>query len=209
MIDTYLLRSLKRIHDECERALQEENFEVNQSLAERFNDILADFKNEYPDEERIHNISEASGIVISGARGAIKNKGKAIDEIQDIKLKTLKIADALNLNTGDFQELSQSDEFAVINVNQEQAQEQEQTQVQRVTVEQIIEDVEGMMISPDEKEELKELVREYEEELESEDPDPSRLRAITTKVKDYSDDLTRKLIMLATEQGFNILTGLA
>lgn len=208
MVDTYLMRSLKRVHDDCQRAIQEENFEVNQALAERFNEILSEFQEEYSDESRIHDISDASGVDVGGFESMVKNQNPAMNEIQDIKLKTLKIADALDLDTDDFEELSQSDKFAVINFNQEQTQEQAQTQVQRVTIDQIIEDVDRMMMTPDEKEELKDLIQEYEEELEKEDPDASRLREIAAKARDYSDDVTRKLVMLATERGFDILVGL-
>lgn len=207
MTEPYLLRSLKRVHDESERAIREENFKVNNSIVDRFNDILDDFKESYPDENRIQEINEMEGVTVTG-RYAATHQGEALDRIQEVKLKTLQIADSLNLNTDDFEEVSQSGEFAVINLNQEQAQEQAQSQTQRITVEQIIEDIEGMMISPDDREELKELVREYENELDSDDPDPSRLREIISRVRDYSDDAARKLIMLATERGFNILVGI-
>lgn len=206
MVDTYLLRSLKRVHDECERAISNENPRANVSIADRFNEVLQDFKEEFPDEERIQEIEEIQGISIGASPMKLD---AATSNIQEVKFQTLKIADLLDLDTDDFEELSQNDEFAVINVNQEQAQEQTQTQVQRVTVEQIIKDVEGMMIGPDDQEELKELIREYEAELEDEETDPSRLRGIAGKVKDYSDDAARKLVMLATERGVDVLEGLS
>lgn len=208
MIDRYLMRSLKRVHDDCQRALQEDNYEVNQALAERFNEVLEKFQSEYEYTDRIQEISQASGVGVSGLEQEMRNKSTAINEIQDVKLKTLKIADALDLDTNDFEQLSDDSDFAVININQEQNQDQAQTQVQRVTVEQVIEDVNRMMIGPDEKEELKDLIQEYEAELEDNDTDPSRLRQIAAKAGDYSDDAARKLVMLATEKGFDILAGL-
>lgn len=208
MVDTYLLRSLKRVHDECERALREDNFQVNNSLADRFNELLSDFKSEYQDDDRIQSIEECEGVNVSG-RHAVSNQSRALDLIQDIKLKTLKIADSLDLDTDDFEELSSSGEFAVINVQQDQAQEQAQTQVQRVTVENILEDIDGMMTSPEEKEELRDLVQEFEDELESGETDPSRLRQIIAKAREYSNDIARKLIMMATERGVYILLGMS
>ncbi|GGM39983.1 hypothetical protein [Haloarcula argentinensis] len=208
MVDTYLVRSLKRVHDECERALREDNFQVNNSLADRFNDLLDDFKSEYPDDERIQSIDGCEGVNVTG-RHAATNQSRALDLIQDIKLKTLQIADLLNLETGDFEELSSGGEFAVINVQQDQAQEQAQTQVQRVTVENILEDIDGLMTSPEEKEELQDLVGEFEDELESDDTDTSRLRQIIAKAREYSDDIARKLIMMATERGVYILLGMS
>jgi flagellar motility protein MotE (MotC chaperone) len=208
MVDTYLVRSLKQVHDECERALREDNYQVNNSLADRFNELLDDFKHEYPDDERIQGIDECEGVNVTG-RHAATNQSRALDLIQDIKLKTLQIADLLDLDTGDFEELSSSGEFAVINVQQDQAQEQAQTQIQRVTVENILEDVDGLMTSPEEKEELRDLVEEYEEELEGDDTDVSRLRQIIAKAREYSDDIARKLVMMATERGVYILLGMS
>lgn len=208
MVDTYLLKSLKRVHDESERALREDDYQVNNSLADRFNELLEDFQTEYSNNEHIQDIEECEGVNVSG-RNAVTNQSRALDLIQDVKLKTLKIADLLDLDTADFEELSSSGEFAVINVQQNQAQEQAQTQVQRVTVENILEDVEGMMTSPEEKEELRDLVQEFEEELENDDTDPSRLRKIIAKAREYSDDIARKLIMMATERGVYILLGMS
>lgn len=208
MVDTYLIRSLKRVHDECERALREDNYQVNNSLADRFNELLNDFKGEYPDDDRIQVIDECEGVTVTG-RHAVRNQSRALDIIQDIKLKTLKISDLLDLDTDDFEELSSSGEFAVINVQQDQAQEQAQTQVQRVTVENILEDISGMMTSPDEREELRGLVQEFEDELESDETDASRLRQIIAKAQEYSDDIARKLIMMATERGVYILLGMS
>lgn len=205
MVDTYLLRSIKRVHDECERALQEENYKVNQSLANRFNDILEKYKTEYPDNHRIQEIEEIEGVSVGRGPGRVQS---AMDRVQEVKLATLKITDLLELDTQDFEELSQSDKFAVINVNQEQTQEQEQTQAQWVTVENILNDIDGMMTAPEDKEELKDLVREFEEELDSDDPEPSRLQRIIAKVKGYSDDIAKKLIMMATQRGVYILLGL-
>jgi len=208
MLDTYLLRSIKRVHDECERALQEDNFKVNNSLVDRFNEVLEDLKEEYPDHERIQSIEQGEGVNVTG-KYAATHQGEALDRIQETKLKTLKIADLLDLNTNDFEELSSSGEFAVINVQQDQTQEQAQTQVQRVTIENILEDIDRMMTSPEEKDELRDLVIEFEEELESDDTDPSRLRKIIANARDYSDDIARKLIMMATERGFYILMGMS
>jgi hypothetical protein len=208
MVDTYLLRSIKRVHDECERALQEENFEVNNSLVERFNEVLGDLKEKYPDNKRIQSIEEGEGVNVSG-KFAATHQSIAFDRIQETKLKTLKIADLLDLDTEDFEQLSSSGEFAVINVQQDQAQEQTQTQVQRVTIESVLEDIDGMMTSSEEKDELRDLVQNFEEELERDDTDPSRLRKIIAKAWDYSDDIARKLIMMATERGVYILLGMS
>lgn len=202
MTNGFLAKTLKRIYDECQRA-QDSGDETNvgKTLIGEFNDLLDRYQAEYPEQEVIQSINHVS---TSGAHGSAHPQ-----DVQEVKLNVLKIADSLGLDTDDFQQSSSSETLTTINIQQEQNQEQTQSQIQRVTVEQVIEDVEGLMISPDDKEELQELVREYETELESEDPDPSRFRDIVNSAENYSDDVARKLIMLATERGFNILTGLS
>ncbi|MDZ7688439.1 MAG: hypothetical protein U5J64_06930 [Halobacteriales archaeon] len=200
MIDEYLIKSLKRVHDEAERALTEENYSVNQSIVSRFNEVLSEFKEEYPENERIRNIEAIESVDV---HVTLRNVD-AMNTIQDAKLQSLKIADALDLDTEDFQELSGRGGFPFIKINQQQAQGQQQHQ--QVTVEKIIEDIGNMTAAEEDKEELRNLVQEYERELE-EGADPSRLRQIVQKAKEYSDDVALKLIMLATQRGFNILTG--
>lgn len=206
MVETYQLRSLKRVHDECERALREDNYRVNQSIANRFNEVLDDFKEECPEDDRIQAISEVEGVSV----GSSLHRGseRALDTIQEIKLETLKIADTLDYDTADFEEISHGDEFAVINVQQEQGQAQAQAQTQRVSVEQIFEDIDGLMMSSADRDELRELVQEFDEEVGDDDPDHGHLRDLATTAADYSDDVARKLIMLATERGVDILAGL-
>jgi|AntDeeMinimDraft_5_1070356.scaffolds.fasta_scaffold01623_4 flagellar motility protein MotE (MotC chaperone) len=65
------------------------------------------------------------------------------------------------------------------------------------------------MTPPENKEELRELVDDFQEELKNADTDPSRLRKTIAKVKEYSDNIAKKLIMLATELGFSILVGMS
>lgn len=81
MVDTYLLRSIKRVHDECERALQEENYKVNQSLANRFNDILENYKSEYPDNHRIQEIEEIEGVSVGRRSGRAQS---AMDRVPEV-----------------------------------------------------------------------------------------------------------------------------
>ena len=197
MADTYLVKSLKRLHDECERSIADENFKSCQSLAERFNELLDDFQGEYPDNERIGSIDEAQPISTDGARGAIRNSSRALNEIQDIKLKTLQIADLLDINTNDFERMVDSGEMTVINL------EQNQSVSQSVTVNNLMKQVDNMMMADPQKEELKELIHLFEEELEN-DPDTSTLRDLINKVRDFSAQAAMKMTMIALERGIDI-----
>jgi len=198
MADEYLVKSLKRLHDECERSIADDNFKFCQSLAERFNDVLENFQEEYPDKERIESIEEAKPISTDGTRGAIQNGSKALNEIQNIKLRTLQIADLLDINTSDFERMVDSGEMTVINL------EQNQSVSQSITVNNLMKQVDNMMMPDPQKDELKEVIQSFEAELED-DPDTSTLRELIDKARDFSAQVAMKMAMIALERGIDVL----
>jgi hypothetical protein len=50
------VRSLKRVHDQVAETLEMKEPTSSETIAERFNQILEDFQDEYPDNERLHQI---------------------------------------------------------------------------------------------------------------------------------------------------------
>jgi hypothetical protein len=93
----------------------------------------------------------------------------------------------------------------VINITQAQGQSQKQSQ--RLSIGEINRNIEQQDIREYSKEELRKLIREYEEELSKEEPDASKLRSIVKKSKDYSSDIARQLGILALEHGFEAILG--
>ena len=192
MNDEYLAKTLKRIYDECQQAQDsDDEHNVGKALISDFNDLLKKYQGEYPDNDIIQEIDP---VTTSGAHGAAHAQ-----DVQKIKLNTLKIADILGLDTDDFQQPTSSESFATINIQQQQAVSQS------VTVHNLLKQVDNRMMSGSDKEELKEVIREYESELESDSPDKSTLQDLLEKARDYSADIALKLGMRALERGIDVL----
>lgn len=197
MTDEYLVKTLKRIYDECQRAQDsgdEQN--VGKTLISDFNELLEQYQEECPEHEVIQSIDpvDTSGAVAMG----VANRAHPQD-IQEVKMNTLKIADSLGLDTGDFKHPSSSDSLATINIQQQQSVSQS------VTVNNLLKQVDNRMMSKSDKEELKEVIQEYESELESDSPDKSTLQDLLENARDYSADIALKLGMRALERGIDVL----
>jgi len=192
MNDEYLAKTLKRIYDECQCAQDsgdEQN--VGKTLISEFNDLLERYQEKHSGHDVIQSISPVS---TSGAHGRAHPQ-----DVQEIKLNTLKIADSLGLDTDDFQQPTSSESLATINIQQQQAVSQS------ATINNILKQVDNRMMSESDKEELKEVIREYEAELESDNPDKSTLQDLLEKTRDYSADIALKLGMKALERGIDVL----
>lgn len=192
MNDEYLAKTLKRIYDECQQAQDSGNEHgVGKTLISVFNDLLEKYQNEYTDNDIIQEIDP---VTTSGAHGSAHAQ-----DVQKIKLNTLKIADILGLDTDDFQQPTSSESFATINI------QQQQDVSQSVTVNNLLKQVDNRMMSESDKEELKDVIREYEAELESGVPDKSTLQELLDKARDYSTDIALKLGMRALERGVDVI----
>lgn len=192
MNDEYRAKTLKRIYDECQRAQDsgdEQN--VGKTLISEFNDLLERYQENHSGHTVIQSIDPVS---TSGTYGSAHPQ-----DVQEIKLNTLKIADSLGLDTDDFQQPSSSESLTTINIQQQQAVSQS------VTVNNLLKQVDNRMMSETDKEALKEVIREYDSELESENPDRSTLQNLIDKARDCSTDIALKLGMRALERGVDVL----
>lgn len=192
MDSEYLTKTLKRIYDECQRAQDDDDEQsVGKTLIKNFNELLEQFKSEYPQQDVIQSIDT---VETSGAYGRAHHQ-----DVQQVKLNALKIADSLGLDTEDFRQDSPSDNLATINIRQEQSVNQ------TVDVDTLIKQVDNRMMSEPDKEELKKIIQDYEEELDSNSPDKSTLEELIDKAREKSPDIALKLGMAGLEKGIDLL----
>jgi hypothetical protein len=83
----------------------------------------------------------------------------------------------------------------VINVSQNQNVDQS------VTVDTLVEQVNNLSLSSTDKDELIDMVEEYQDEVRSEDTDESKLQRLYHESYDYSQDVAAKLAIFALERG--------
>jgi hypothetical protein len=195
----YLITRLKRIFDQCLRAQKEENEQsVGKVIVNEFNTLLEDLQEAYPKNQIIQELDpvELSG---AGVTPNAPNKPHPQD-IEQVRMNVYSIADSLGIEMEDFTKSAErTGDLTVVNVSQKQATQQE------VTVENLTQQVNTMMISPDKKEELKEIIQKFEDQIED-DPEPDVLNRLFSEAKSISQDVALKLAMKALERGIDIVS---
>jgi hypothetical protein len=188
MDNEYLVKSTKRVYDECELSQSRGNgASVGKALITNFNELLEEHKEHYPNNSIIQSLDPVS---TSGMHGSAHP-----NDVQEVKMNTLKLADCLNLDTNDFRNPPSSDSMNVINVSQNQSVDQ------TVTVDMLVEQVNNLSLSSADKDELIDVVEEYQDEVRSEDTDESKLQRLYQESYDYSQDVAAKLAIFALERG--------
>ena len=204
----FIFKQAKRIYDHCIESQENDNARADANgIAEGYNDLLDRAQDEFTENEVIQSLDE----VHPRGRGRLQ-AGKR-EGVQKVKSRVSQLADALDIDLEDLEDSSTRGELRPINVSvgqtvdQSQQQNQQQAQTQYVDIDTIVEDVERQTMPPDEKEELKQIIREFEDELNGE-RDESKLRQLLTRAEEYSVDVVAKLGILGLQYGVaDIVTG--
>lgn len=207
MVDTYLVRSLKRVHDQAAESLEVTEPTSSESIAQRYNEVLEEFQEEYPDKERLQQIDTVDGTRASLTRHHTVET--ANEDLREIKLKTEQIADIFELDVADFERVDGVQEMRPIIIEQNTDVAQQTEVSQTVEYNQLIDQVDQAMLSDEDAEELKDLIHEFQEELENSDTDESRLRDIVGQVKQIGTGIGTqvgaKLTMAGLQAGYNLI----
>jgi hypothetical protein len=207
VVDTYLVRSLKRVHDQAAETLEIKEPTSSETIAERFNDLLSDFQGNHPDEARLHEIEPVEGVAASIT--SPHSVEPANESLRKIKLRTEQIADIFELDVGDFAEVDDGHKMRPIQIEQNTEVSQETDVSQTIEYTQLIDQVENAMVSDSDEEELKQLIRNFQDELEAGDTDESRLREIVGYAKEIGSgvgvQIGAKLTMLGLKEGYNLI----
>lgn len=153
---------------------------------EQFNRILLQLQEEFPENEFVQETEK----VTRGQWGDTEAN-------QEIKLKCGQLADSLGHDISD-NELDSLEDITLISLNSEQTSEQ--TVSQDVSIDQVIEMVNYTTLGQAQKNELKEVVHRFEDELDG-DKDSGTLRELLNNAEEYSTDVAAKLAMLCLKKG--------
>jgi hypothetical protein len=163
------------------------------AYAKQFNRVLAELQDEFSDNEFVQDTEEV------GKSGNHDLFGQG-DAIQEVKMKCGQLADALGYDLPE-SELERSGDITVISLQSDLSQTSEQTVSQEVSIENVIEMVNYTTLNQAKQEELREIIRDFKDELSAEEPDTSKLRNFIESAKGYSVDVSAKLAMLALSHG--------
>lgn len=207
MVDTYLVRSLKRVHDQAAETLEITEPTSSETIAERFNQVLEDFQTEYPDNDRLDSLGSVEGTRASIQR--MRSVEAANEDLRQIKLRTEQIADLFELDVADFEQVDGSTEVRPIVIEQNTEVSQETEVSQSVDYNQLIDQVDHAMLNDEEIQELKNLIQEFQNEVENNDTDESRLRDLASRAKEYGAGIGTavgvKLTMAGLQAGYNLI----
>ncbi|MWV65657.1 hypothetical protein GRS48_12625 [Halorubrum sp. JWXQ-INN 858] len=204
---------ITRLYGECEKALDESRSrEIGEAIINRFNHVLDEVQRDHPDNQTVQNVEKAEPTGAGIVAGAPPRP--RADDLQRVKFRLETLSDALGFNIHGFPQPVQQPQPAQtpagqpnIIVNNYQNQSQQQSATQTITVEEIRREVEDGEFSDDERERLLELLDEFSDELESEDPDEGRLRDAVNSAKALSLDVGAKMLYLALENNIDAFGG--
>jgi hypothetical protein len=207
VVDTYLVSSLKRVHDQAAESLRSEGISSSETIAERFNQVLDDFQEAYPDKDRLAEIEPVEGTKASMRRPGTNETSS--EDLREIKLRTEQIADLFELDVADFEEVDDTSEMRPIILEQNTTVSQETAVSQSVDFTDLTARVDQAMMGDDDAEELKSLIQEFKDELEDEETDGSQLRELASQAKQYGmgvgTQVAAKLTMAGLEAGYDLI----
>ena len=106
MVDTYHVRSLKRIHDQAAETLEIKEPTSSEAIADQFNELLEELKKEHPENSRIQQIETVDGV--SASISSPRSIEPANESLREIKLRCSVAAlnnCTLGLSPSDFREI--------------------------------------------------------------------------------------------------------
>lgn len=195
MDEEYAIKTLKRVHDSAVRADED----GAPAVVDQYNEAVDLLQSEYSDNDVIQGIDK---ITASVRTPVVPTDEETIREplaLEKVKLKTEQLADALDLGEG-FDRPAVGDGMQQIVIEQNAAQSNQQEVSQEVSVESVMTLIDHDPQVQRDKEEVKNLVRRFEEELEG-DADPGTLRQFIADAKEYSTSVAAKMAMLALQHG--------
>lgn len=200
----FIFRQAQRIYDDCVTSQRRDTIAQDaKGITGSYNDLLERVKHTFRSNEIIQSLEP---VHVDSVHHRM-NIGTG-DAVQRVKSKITQMSDALGIELSDVEGAGGRETLRPIeiSVNQavDQSQQQEQSQQQYVDIDEVRQDVDRGPMPPDEKQQLQEIIDEFEAELEG-DRDPSRLQQLLGRAEEYSVDVVAKLGMLGLQYG---ITGL-
>lgn len=191
----FWISQLGRLYKEADDHIDQEGGQGAGPLAEQFNQVLDNLKEEYPDNSFVQNMSEVSPGSATTSAGMRARQ----DAASNVRTKCGQLADAIGYELPE-EDFGQDDSPMNV-VKLESHQTTSQTVEQAVSVESTMELVNTIARDEETSEELRSIIEEFEEELGSEEPDKSLLRRFIEQANEKSPEVAANLAMLALQKG--------
>ncbi|WP_149782339.1 hypothetical protein [Natrinema hispanicum] len=187
--DEFIASEIKAIYDECELAQHRgKETHIHDVMESTFRNVTTRIQAKYegfPDKE--------AGRV----RRSMNDTVSAGPKIQAIKLGCLSLANALEIDTNQFREPPEGASFMQVN---NQTSVSQNTDID-IDIDNISNFINELAKKEDEKDEMKDILEEFKEELEAQDPDEGTLSKLVGDMKKHSVDTAAKMGILALKSG--------
>ncbi|WP_266080626.1 hypothetical protein [Haladaptatus caseinilyticus] len=208
----YWISELGRIFERSTEAIENEYQDATEPLAEDFNRVLLKLQDEFKDNEIIIDTKQVEGRTEGGSVNTPEFStyipSKRRDEaLHEIRSGCERIANALDYELPERKNGNDTtNRMVMVSVDSNQNVQQEVNQ--QVTIESIMELIQLDPQAAAYQDELQEITEQFDDELESDDPDPGRLRQFIDDAKGYSTSVAAKLAMLGLQAGAIDILGL-
>jgi len=200
---SFWIAELGRLYERSSEAIDQEQGKAVEPLTDDFNEALVALKEEFPDNEIVSRTQSVDALTESYSNKSRKTVTFAPSRIREealyeIRSRCEKMANALNYELPENDsEVRDAGQMVMVSVEQEASQDVEQ----QVTVESIMQLIEIDPQVQGDKQEVKELVEKFEEELEDNASDEGRLRHFINEAEEYSTSVAAKMAMRALQTG--------
>jgi len=199
----YWIGELGRLFERSSEAIRNEQSNAVEPLSEEFNEALEELKKQYPENEIVSSIDPVDGRTesysdTSGSTSVFAPSRRRDEALHEIRSRSEKMANALDYELPEWESGGRNaDQMVMVSVEQEASQEANQN----VSVESIMQLIDIDPQAQGDKEELKEIVRNFEETLEQDSRDEGSLRQFIKEAKDHSTSVAAKMAVRALQAG--------
>lgn len=201
----FWIGELGRLYERSSEAIEKEHSNAVAPLTEEFNEALEQLKDEFPENEIVSNTEAVDAYTedmssSSGSSVTIAPPTRRDEALHEIRSRCEKMANALDYELPERGPGgSRADQMVMVSVDSRQETTQEVNQ--QVTVESIMQLIDVDPQVQGNREDVKELVQKFEDELENDEPDPGTLRQFIEKAKEYSTSVAAKMAIRALQAG--------
>jgi len=193
MDEEYYVKSLKRLYDESDKSQRREDYQAVNAIIRTHNKLLPELKEEFSDNAVIQSIEEVD------FRETYKGVAKEnLREVQTVKMNALRMADALGVEVNNFEKQASDEGMTIIHVNQSVQQSVDNS------IEGVMQMINNLPRDEAETKELKEIIEQYRQEMQGENPDTSEMRDLIYQAREYSKDVAVKLAMVGLKKGIDL-----
>jgi len=198
-MEEFLKRSLKRLLEEIHNAQQREDYNAADGFRKPVMESHQLAKTLFPDNKILQNISKEVPVAVPDPSFG---NAWASPNLMATKLRVLEIIDAIGWDFSEINKITSS--TPIFNITQTQSTLQYNIQA----IDNILASLNQLSLNNENRLQLEQLIREFENESKKPKPDQSKLKEIAKKAGSLSKEVGLMLLQFALDKGLLAWAGL-